>query len=150
MLGERALTCNLPAGLNFSNRIKGYDSRRTEMLWSQLPFRKIMTKQWSARLLECGLAAPVVFVGGGLIGSVLSEQFRRIVYSIPGGTTRVDYGLPFVSKTVLMGVSRVSTYISVSRSLEGFAKNFGFWGTVTALIAEGVLLLYLAFDSARG
>ena len=119
------------------------------MLWSQLPFKKIMTKQWSTRLLKCSLAAPVVFVGGGLIGSVISERFYRIVYSIPGGTSRVEYGLPFTSKTVLSGVSEVRTYVSVSRSLEGFAKNFGFWGIVTALLAEAVLLLYLAFDDAR-
>ncbi len=95
------------------------------------------------------LIAPVGFAGGGLIGAAASEGFHRVVSSIPGGSTIIEYGFPFASTKITTGITSNSTYKLVEQSSENFFKNFGVWSAVGLTIAELALLTYMAYDKRK-
>lgn len=97
---------------------------------------------------KSALIAPVGFAGGGLIGAAASEGFHKVVSSIPGGLTKIEYGLPFASTTISTGIQSNATYKLVEHSLENFGGNFGFWGLVGVAIAESAYLGYKGIKHA--
>lgn len=104
------------------------------------------------KIPESVLIAPVAFAGGGMIETAASEQFGRVVSSVPGGITKTEHGLPLVYKTVSTALvtdpSHTLDHIwrDVKTSPVNFALDFGASGTAALMIAEGLLLTYMAYD----
>jgi hypothetical protein len=114
-----------------------------EGMYEKLKVHKLAHAQTLAKavnrvLRDAGIAA--------LAGFVLEriselEEFHRIVISIPGGVTIVEYGFPFAARRITFGGEQVTIRI-VNEFIDNFAKNVVVLGLIALASVEVPLISY--------
>ncbi len=77
------------------------------------------------------------------------EQFGRIVISIPGGSTIIEYGFPFVARRITTGGEQVTVTI-VDEFIDNFAKNVVVLGAIFLVLVEVSLISYEIYKWKKG
>jgi hypothetical protein len=112
----------------------------------RLAHAQALTKVVNRVLRDAGIAALA-----GFILERISElrEFHRIVISIPGGATIVEYGFPFVARRITFGGEQVTIRI-VNEFVDNFAKNVVILGLIALAFVEVPLISYGIYKWRKG